>query len=71
LLVRGRALGLELILGGACAAGFIVALEGMDRLMDGAAPRGAVAGPLVALAVAIAFGRVHAAPAPRALTESP
>jgi len=71
LLVRGRAIGLELILGGAWAAGFIVALEGMDRLMDGAAPRGAVAGPLVALAVAIALGRVHAAPAPRALTESP
>jgi eukaryotic-like serine/threonine-protein kinase len=71
LLVRGRALGIELILGGAWAAGFIVALEGMDRLMDGAAPRGAVVGPLVALAVAIALGRVHAAPARRALTESP
>jgi hypothetical protein len=48
-----------------------VALEGMDRLMDGAAPRGAVAGPLVALAVAVVLARVKAAPAPRALTESP
>jgi hypothetical protein len=67
LAVRGRALGVELVLGGAWAAGFIVALEGMDRLMDGTAPRGAVAGPLVALALAV----LAAGAAPRALTESP
>jgi len=67
LVVRGRALGVELMLGGAWAAGLIVALEGMDRLMDGTTPRGVVAGPLVGLALAVLAARA----APRALTESP
>jgi eukaryotic-like serine/threonine-protein kinase len=67
LVVRGRALGVELILGGAWAAGLIVSLEGMDRLMDGTTPRGVVAGPLVGLALAVLAARA----APRALTESP
>jgi len=67
LLVRGRPLAIELILGGAWAVGFVVALEAMGRLMDGAAARGAVLGPLVGLAVAI----VELRAAPRALTESP
>jgi hypothetical protein len=39
----------------------------MGRLMDGAAARGAVLGPLVGLAVA----SVELRAAPRALTESP
>jgi hypothetical protein len=67
LLVRGRPLAIDLILGGAWAVAFIVALEGMGRLMDGTSARGAVVGPLLALTVAI----VELRAAPRALTESP
>jgi eukaryotic-like serine/threonine-protein kinase len=75
LLVCGRSIGLELILGGAWAAGLVVALSGMDRLMDGQAQlstaRGGTAGALLGLGVAIVGARLKAGAPPRALPDLP
>ena len=75
LLVRGRSIGLELILGGAWAVGLVTALSGMDRLMDGQAQlssaRGAMVGALLALAVAVVGARVKSGAPPRVVPDVP
>jgi hypothetical protein len=75
LLVRGRSIGLELILGGVWGVGLVAALSGMDRLMNGQAQlgtaRGGTAGALLALVVAVVGARVTAGAPPRALPDLP
>jgi hypothetical protein len=73
LLVRGRAIGLELVLGGAWAVGLVAALSAIDGLMDGKAQlpsaRGEMVGTLLGVAVAIGLARVRTADqTPRPLT---
>jgi eukaryotic-like serine/threonine-protein kinase len=69
LLVRGRSLGLDLVLGGIWAAGLVVALHGTDRMLGGSvhltAARGATAGALLGLFVAVAGASLRAGAEPR------
>jgi hypothetical protein len=69
LLVRGRNLGLDLVLGGVWAVGIVVALHGTDRVLGGsahlAAARGATAGALLALLVAVAGASLRVGTGPR------
>jgi eukaryotic-like serine/threonine-protein kinase len=75
ILVRGRSLGLDLILGGAWAVGLVIALGACDQLIDNSArlgtARGATAGAALALLVAVGVAALRRGAPPRALPDVP
>jgi eukaryotic-like serine/threonine-protein kinase len=75
ILVRGRSLGLDLILGGVWAVGLVIALHACDQLLDNSArlgtARGATAGAALALVVAVAMAALRRGAPGRALPDVP